>query len=143
MSEVIKRDQNGYKIYPLPDGSEVLWAEEDRVLFRRSNPESMPLTIYPDGVFEDLFALVDSLQQQMAERDRTIAQLNVAIEIHKDNVHDWNRTIDKMVVEAAGLRKALEEAYSRFHSISELSESQFAADHSEAGMKAIAPLIGE
>ncbi|MCP3806432.1 hypothetical protein NLX78_04225 [Paenibacillus sp. Lou8.1] len=57
----------------------------------------------------DVYGLVDSLQQQMAEKDQTIEQLNVAIEIHKDNVHDWNRTIDKMVVEAAGLRKALEE----------------------------------
>ncbi|MFT9370113.1 hypothetical protein [Paenibacillus polymyxa] len=53
--------------------------------------------------------LIVRQHQQLAERDRTIDQLNVAIEMHKDNVHDWNRTIDKMVVEAAGLRKALEE----------------------------------
>ncbi|WP_336078546.1 hypothetical protein [Paenibacillus sp. 203] len=76
MSEVIKRDQYGYKIYPLLDGSEVLWAEEERVLFHRASPESMPLTTDADGVFEDLLALVDSLQQQLAERDRTIAKLH-------------------------------------------------------------------
>jgi chromosome segregation ATPase len=101
MSEVIKRDQNGYKIYPLPDGSEVLWAEEDRVLFHRSSPESMPLTTDPDGVFEDLLALVDSLKHRIKVREsqlsyrKRMATIRDEKLVEKDaaitELHEYNR----------------------------------------------------
>ncbi|MGG1651373.1 hypothetical protein [Paenibacillus sp. NRS-1780] len=82
------------------------------------------------------YAMAFELREQLAERDRTIEQLETV----RDQLKTW---LSECGTERDRLRKALEEAYSRFHSISELSESQFAADHSEAGMKAIAPLIGE
>ncbi|MGP0580254.1 hypothetical protein ACTP13_25095 [Paenibacillus peoriae] len=102
MSEVIKRDQYGYKIYPLLDGSEVLWAEEERVLFHRASPESMPLTTDADGVFEDLLALVDSLQQQVTQYHTLISESNA----------EFNNLLSNLKATAAKrdkFRKALEE----------------------------------
>lgn len=105
MSEVIKRDQYGYKIYPLPDGSEVLWAEEDRVLFHRSSPESMPLTIDPDGVFEDLLALVDSLKHRIKVRESQLSYRKRMATIRDEKLTERDRTIARLTEEMKVLEK--------------------------------------
>lgn len=66
----MKTDENGYKIYPLLDGSEVLWAEEERVLFHRTSPEAIPLTIDADSVLDDLLEVIEKQDRELIEARR-------------------------------------------------------------------------
>ncbi|KOS02987.1 hypothetical protein AM598_09220 [Paenibacillus polymyxa] len=109
MKEVIKRDQYGYKIYPLLDGSEVLFAEEDKVLFHRDSPEDTAFITDPETVYEDLLGLIDSLQQQVYDQVQEIHMLNVANNIQKDTAVDWDKLVDRVTAERDALHDQIVE----------------------------------
>ncbi|WP_128102804.1 hypothetical protein [Paenibacillus sp. DCT19] len=71
----IKRDVNGYKVFDLPNGEHLLWAEEDRVMFVRSSENGTPLTMDPDNEFEDMLV---AMEYASVERDRLRKELEEA-----------------------------------------------------------------
>ncbi|TKH43444.1 hypothetical protein C1I60_14215 [Paenibacillus terrae] len=94
------------RTYKLLDGKELI-LDGDGLWMR--HPELGIATMRVESVFGDLLALVDSLQSQLAERDRTIATLEQRMEqSHRD-------AVDARVKQEAAeddrdeLRKALEE----------------------------------
>ncbi|TKH35975.1 hypothetical protein C1I59_13555 [Paenibacillus polymyxa] len=62
------------RTYKLLDGSELICSEEG-ILSHRLEPDFTEITTDPNAEYMNLLALVDSLQQQLAERDRTIELL--------------------------------------------------------------------
>lgn len=65
--KVSETNPYGYEVYPCADGSEVMFSRDDRVLFHRVTPTSMPLTTDPDSVLDEVLV---SLQQAQREIDR-------------------------------------------------------------------------
>ncbi|MCW3793825.1 hypothetical protein OM416_19725 [Paenibacillus sp. LS1] len=115
----IKRDVNGYKVFELPNGEQLLWAEEDRVMFVRLSENGTPLTIDPDNEFEDMLV---ALEYASIERDR---------------LHDENQSLRRSLTSEAvkdakynteimRLRKEIEEKEGflkgRQHTINRLKE---------------------
>lgn len=56
---------NGYDIYRLLDGTEVLRSPEDRVLFHRTSREAMPITVDADTVIDDVLDTLHETNQQI------------------------------------------------------------------------------
>lgn len=124
----MRTDNNGYKIYPLLDGSELLYAAEDKVLYHRLSPEGMPLTVDPNSVFEDLLRVIESktnleqglqeyivvlrdsistIQSSLAETEKLVDTPKLNLLQQRDNERIAK---NKALSEARRLRKELEEA---------------------------------
>lgn len=100
----IKRDKNGYKIFDLPDGGQLLWAEEDRVLFSRPAEFCTPLTMDPDDEFDELLRAAEFA---IIERNKAIQEL-------RDYKAKRGENLGEMLdarAEADRLRKELEEEH--------------------------------
>ncbi|NUU73999.1 hypothetical protein [Paenibacillus xylanilyticus] len=67
----IKRDVNGYKIFDLPSGGQLLWAEEDLVLFARPNESCTPLTTEFDDHYDEI---MEAWEHAVVERDRLLQE---------------------------------------------------------------------
>lgn len=65
--EVTDTNPYGYEIYKLPDGSELMFSREDRVLFHRTTATSMPLTIDPESVFDDVLGSLRQAQNEIEQ----------------------------------------------------------------------------
>ncbi|SEB28041.1 hypothetical protein [Paenibacillus sp. 276b] len=99
----IKRDVNGYKVFDLPDGGQLLWSEEDRVLFSRPADYCTPLTMDSDDEFDEL---LKAAEFAIYERNQAIQEL-------RDYKAKRGENIGEMLdarAEADQLLKELEEA---------------------------------
>lgn len=63
-------------VYPLLDGGEVILAPGDRVLFQRSRPEAMPLTIDADSIIDDVLQAYKATLIQLALLKSELGEAN-------------------------------------------------------------------
>lgn len=68
--------------YPLLDGGTVILAPGDRVLFLRSRPGAMPLTIDPDSVMDDVLQAYKATMLQLGQVSRERDEARNAIAQH-------------------------------------------------------------
>lgn len=120
--------ENGYKVFDLPNGGQLLWAEEDRVLFSRPGETGIALTTDPDTEFD---GMIEALEQAVVERDQLRKDLEEAKQAldeprrelllkiinERDRVNNWRSQFHKVFSErerareeSVQLRKELEEA---------------------------------
>lgn len=102
MSEEVKE-----RIYKLLDGFELIVSEE--ALFVRVAPGRMPITTSEEVEFDRVLALVDHLQQQLAEKDEAINELHEKANHYaavRDNAVDHGY---KQALEIGKLRQVLED----------------------------------
>lgn len=68
----IKRDVNGYKVFDLRGGVQLLWAEEDNVLFSRMQGSEMAITTDIDAEFD---GIMEAWEHVVVERDQLRKEL--------------------------------------------------------------------
>ena len=104
--------------------------ELERVHFLLGKASVAALTEEETDFLKHVLIRVDSLQQQLAERDRTIALLTTERDICKSSFEHWNKEAHRVVDENSKLRKALETATDALNGIingewSETIDDQF------------------
>lgn len=92
----IKRDINGYKVFDLRSGAQLLWAEEDNVLFYRMGEAGLTLTTDIDAEFD---AIMEAWEHVIVERDRLRKALTDAIKLMDNKFYGMAH---KNIVEALG-----------------------------------------
>ncbi|MGR6763176.1 hypothetical protein ACU1JV_15165 [Paenibacillus sp. T2-29] len=89
------------RIYKLLNGSELICSEEG-ILSHRLEPDFIAITTDPNAEYMDLLALIDSLQQQVAE-------LQEMSKLHTSGAKQLVQDLHTLRMDRDELRKALEE----------------------------------